>query len=46
MNGHQRLEQFSMVGDSQMQQFMRNDKVLKTLLLLSQIDGESNYPVC
>ena len=36
MNGHQRLEQFSMVGYSQVQQFMRDDKVLKPRFLFSQ----------
>ena len=37
------LEQPAMVGNAQVQQFMDDDKVAKTLFLFSEIIGQGNH---
>lgn len=42
MRRHERFEQFSMIRNSQMQKFVRNDEILESFRLIQQVNRQSD----
>ncbi len=42
MHGHQRFEEPAVIGHAQVQQLVRDDKVLESRFPIDQIDGEGH----